>query len=81
VTHVERAIFRAYKGIARCRTVPKNEKEFKALVMFVDNLVELAGNDENSPYAELADKTSDLLLKYEANLWDNTVGDGLEDQP
>ncbi len=45
--------------------VPRNEAEYAALVRWLDQLVDLVGNDEAHPLASLMDVLGTLIESYE----------------
>lgn len=53
-----------FQSVARVTAV-RNTKEYKAAIEMVNNLVDIVGNDENHPLAELLDIVATLVERYE----------------
>ena len=57
-----------WKFVAPVLTKPSNEAEYQALVNALDELLDIAGDDEAHPLAGLLDYVGDLVSEYEQRL-------------
>lgn len=56
-----------WQYVAPLATYPKNEKEFNALTIRLDELLDIVGEDEQHPLMGLIDIVSHLIEAYEAD--------------
>jgi HTH-type transcriptional regulator/antitoxin HigA len=56
---------KVWPSISDILFVPHTERDYKALVSFLDNLVDEVGQDERHPLASLMEVVAVLIEKYE----------------
>lgn len=55
-----------WKGLSPVLRVPHTEAEYKALVTFLDELIDVVGEDETHPLAGLMDVVGSLIETWES---------------
>jgi HTH-type transcriptional regulator/antitoxin HigA len=63
-TEIEK-VTQVWKSLPALR-VPRTESEYDQLVAWLDDLIDVVGNDENHPLASLMDVIGTLIESYEA---------------
>jgi len=64
--------------IAPLVVLPENDKEFDKLVSYLDELLEIVGNNEKHPLMGLVDIVSHVIASYEEENYQNPIGKGLD---
>lgn len=67
-----------WQYVAPLATYPKNEKEFNALTVRLDELLEIVGGDERHPLMGLIDVVSHLIEAYETDHADKHKPKGVD---
>ena len=57
---------------------PKNDKEFKKLVSYLDKLLDIIGDDENHSAIGLVDVISNLIASYEEQHYKKLAGNSVD---
>jgi HTH-type transcriptional regulator/antitoxin HigA len=56
----------AWQPVSRTIFVPHSEEEYEYLVVLLDNLIDLVGEDEDHPLASMMDVLGVLIENYES---------------
>ena len=65
-----------WRFVAPVLTEPTNEAEYEALVYTLNELLDIAGDDESHPLSGLVDRIGDLVCAYEQTHYPMPEGDG-----
>lgn len=64
-----------WQSLAPLLSVPRTEDEYDRLVAFLDQLIDVVGNDENHPLADFLDTVGTLIEAYDEEHYPFSEGD------